>query len=292
MLQAVSTLVLLRWLGRVPTEGLTAAPQTRRGLFALVVVLALLALFPVGLTGLIVLLLVGVAALAAVLITLRSRPSRRAVLWALTLGLVATAGGLIEWSASGRSSDLAIALAQTPLVLVTLLAGWAIAHRTGWEEVGIGPSTFLSEGTARSLRDFGLGFVLAVPWALGNIATGPFEEDNVQAGWQVLAALHPGVAEEAWGRVFVIAALYWAFSRYARAHPAVLAAAVLGTYWFAFLHAPFNPVAMVLLGTVQVLPMTFLWLRRGLEVAIGFHVCADLVRFCASYLAVRDVWFS
>jgi hypothetical protein len=38
--------------------------------------------------------------------------------------------------------------------------------------------------------------VLAAPWALGNIATGPFEEDHFAAGWQVLAALRPGIAEE------------------------------------------------------------------------------------------------
>ena len=107
----------------------------------------------------------------------------------------------------------------------------------------------------------------------------------------MLAAFRPGVAEEAWGRVFVIAALYWAFRRYARAQPAILAAAVLGTYWFAFIHVPFSPVAAVLFAAIQVLPITFLWLRRGLEVAIGFHVCLDPVRFLASYLAVQDVWF-
>jgi hypothetical protein len=196
---------------------------------------------------------------------------------------------VVEWLAS--SSGLAEALAQAPLVLATLLAGWAIARRTGWEDAGIGRSTFLSEGTTKSLRDFGLGFLLAAPWAFGNIATGPFEEDNYQAGWLVLAAFRPGVAEEAWGRVFIITALYWAFRRYARAQPAVLAAAGLGTYWFAFIHVPFNPVAAVLFAAIQVLPITFLWLRRSLEVAIGFHVCLDLVRFLASYLAVQDVWF-
>jgi hypothetical protein len=139
------------------------------------------------------------------------------------------------------SAVLAEALAQAPLVLVTLLAGWAIARRTGWEDAWIGRSTFVSESTTTSLRDFGLGFLLAAPWAFGNIATGPFEEDNYQVGWLVLAAFRPGVAEEAWGRVFVIAALYWAFRRYAQAQPAILAAAVLGTYWFAFIHVPFKP---------------------------------------------------
>jgi hypothetical protein len=135
----------------------------------------------------------------------------------------------------------------------------------------------------RALRGFGLGFLLAAPGALGNIANGPFEEDHFESSWQILAALRPGIAEEAWGRIFNISALYWAFRRYARARPAIL----VGTYWFAFLHAPLNPVVFVLLGTIQVLPITFLWLTRGLETALGFHVCVDLVRFLAAYLAFK-----
>jgi hypothetical protein len=134
-------------------------------------------------------------------------------------------------------------------------------------------------------------FLVAAPWAFGNIATGPFEEDDFRAGWQVLAALPPGVAEEAWARVFMITLLYWIFRRYGRARTSVLAAAILGTYWFAYLHAPANPLTVGLLGTAQVLPMTFLWLRRSLEAAIGFHVCVDLVRFFTAYLAIEGIWF-
>jgi hypothetical protein len=70
-----------------------------------------------------------------------------------------------------------------------------------------------------------------------------------------------------------------------------VAAALVGTYWFAFLHAPLNPVVVLLLGTIQVLPMTYLWLRRGLEAAIGFHVCVDVVRFLAGYAAFAGIWF-
>jgi hypothetical protein len=34
LVQLAATIGLLRWLGRVPTDGLTAAPATRRGLLA------------------------------------------------------------------------------------------------------------------------------------------------------------------------------------------------------------------------------------------------------------------
>ena len=107
----------------------------------------------------------------------------------------------------------------------------------------------------------------------------------------MLAALHPGVAEEAWARVFIIPLLYWMFRSFARARTAIVAAALVGTYWFAFLHAPLNPVVVLLLGTIQVLPMTYLWLRRSLEAAIGFHVCVDVVRFLAAYAAFAGIWF-
>jgi hypothetical protein len=133
--------------------------------------------------------------------------------------------------------------------------------------------------------------VVAVPWAFSNVAAGPFSEDRFLAGWQVLAALRPGIAEEAWARVFLLALLYWVIRRFAPVRAAVVISAVLGTYWFAFLHTGLNPLGLVLLGTVQVLPITFLWLRRGLEAAIGFHVCVDLVRFAVAYLAIQGFWF-
>jgi hypothetical protein len=281
---------LLGWLGPVNTQGLVAAGTTRRWWLTLTITLAVAVLFSAGAAGLIVLVPVGVAA-AVVLAILRPRPSAREIGLALGLGLLAMMGGLVEWLTSGRMSDLGIALAQLPLVVLSLLAGWAIASHVGWVPLGIGPTTFLTSGAARALRDFGLGCLLAVPWALGNIANGPFEEDSIQAGWQVLAAFHPGVAEEAWARVFIIALLYWVFRRFARARTAIVAAALVGTYWFAFLHAPLNPVVILLLGTMQVLPMTYLWLRRGLEAVIGFHVCVNLIRFLADYMAYEGIWF-
>jgi hypothetical protein len=36
--------------------------------------------------------------------------------------------------------------------------------------------------------------------------------------------------------------------------------------------------------------MTYLWLRRGLEAAIGFHLALDATRFAAAYLAFRGIW--
>jgi hypothetical protein len=286
--QAAAAVGLLRWLGPVPTASLAAVPVTRRWPLAGALALAVLALFSIGATGLVVMAPVGAAA-GAVLLVLRPHLSGREVAYAVILGALATAGGVLEWTAS--AGTLGTALVQLPLVALALLAAVVVARRIGWTQADIGSITYLARGSRRGLRNLGLGFVLAAPWALGNVANGPFEEDHLTAGWQVLAALRPGIAEEVWIRLFVITLLYWAFRRYARARAALLAAALIGTYWFAFLHVPTNPVAALLLGTFQLLPMTYVWLRRGLEAAIGFHLCADLVRFLAAYLAFAGVWF-
>jgi hypothetical protein len=91
--------------------------------------------------------------------------------------------------------------------------------------------------------------------------------------------------------VLVIGALFLLLRHVATAQTALLTSALVATYWFAFLHLPANPLGTVLLGTIFVLPMTYLYLRRGLEAAIGFHICANLVKFIAAYLVAADMWF-
>jgi hypothetical protein len=43
-------------------------------------------------------------------------------------------------------------------------------------------------------------------------------------------------------------------------------------------------VSMLLIGTLFNLPLAYVWLRRGLETSIGFHVCMDFLRFGAAVL--------
>ncbi|SHN88389.1 CAAX protease self-immunity [Geodermatophilus obscurus] len=293
LLLGATTAALLSWLGRPPAEGLPgAAPVTGRGRLAGLVTVVGLVLFPAGVAGVVV--LVPLAAVAAgVLVRLRREVDRRQVGWALVLGLVAAGGGVLDGVARGNGPGVLFGAFQLPLTLVTLLAGWALARRAGWVPAAIGPSVALTAGPARGVRVAGWGFLLAVPWALGNVVNGPLETDHVTKGWQpVAAALQPGVAEEAWGRVFLIAALYVLFRRVARPDTALLCAALLATLWFAFLHAPAAPLTTLFLAALHVLPMTWLFLRRGLEAAIGFHVCLDLVRYAAAYAAFIALWSS
>ena len=104
-----------------------------------------LAVFPIGFAGALVLVPIGAAA-GIVLLILRPRLTRREISWAVVLAVLATAGGLVEWSTSWRLVDLGIALAQLPLVFLTLCAGWAIARRVGWLDAGIDSTAYVSRG--------------------------------------------------------------------------------------------------------------------------------------------------
>jgi hypothetical protein len=45
-----------------------------------------------------------------------------------------------------------------------------------------------------------------------------------------------------------------------------------------------------MIGTLYALPTAYVWLWRGLETAIGFHFCLDLVKFAVAYLFNRGLW--
>ncbi|HOG46278.1 MAG TPA: CPBP family glutamic-type intramembrane protease, partial [Anaerolineae bacterium] len=179
---------------------------------------------------------------------------------------------------------------QVPLVFLGLLAGWALLRRSGLLQAGIGRSLLLTSGTGAAAKGALQGMALALPWALLNVAMGGGAGDEwARAWWAPLVALQPGIAEEAWGRVLLVSLLYLPLSRLGRTRIALAWAAIVAGYWFAFLHTQgSNPlsalVSTLLIGTLYSLPLTYLWLRRGLEPAMGFHFAVDFLRFAAALL--------
>lgn len=280
----VPTLALLRWLG------LPALPRgsTRRGALvaavaaAVVVLVGLYVLF--GRVG--TLVSVALAAAAGAWLTRASLVPGDARA-ALALGAVAAVAGLgAGWV--GIDTLLWAAL-QLPLTALGLLAGWGLIRRS---EIRAGPAAsalFVSAGPRRAAGAAFLGAAAAVPWALFNVAAGGAAGDTwVRAPWQVLAAVQPAIAEEAWARVFLIAVLYAVLRRTASARAALVGAILVAGYWFAWLHVHELTagalVNTVVAGTLFSLPLTLLWLRRGLEAAIGFHFAIDATRFAFAYL--------
>jgi hypothetical protein len=83
------------------------------------------------------------------------------------------------------------------------------------------------------------------------------------------------------------------FRPVAQGRTAITAAMVIMTYWFAHLHTAGGPAAVfstVMIGTLYALPTSYLWLRRGLETAVGFHFGLDFTKFVAAYLLNHGLW--
>lgn len=288
----ICTTALLWWLTSVVPDVPTNTAHTRRGRFVLVVTLAVGVLFPlrtlIGPSLLFALPVLGLVVLAL----WRPRLSQQEVWYALLLALVAGVAGLgAGWV---TFSPLTWAGLQVALVLPGLLTGWSLLRHTGLLQAGIGRSLLVMEGLVPALRGFARGILIAIPWALGLVVLGAANEEGwVQSWWQPLVAIQPGIAEEAWGRVMLVPLLFLVFRPVARSRTALTVAVVVMAYWFAYLHTSGGfeaALSTVMIGTLFALPTSYLWLRRGLETAIGFHFWLDFIKFIAAYLLNHGLW--
>jgi hypothetical protein len=240
--------------------------------------------------------LVAVAATATVL--LRSSLSRGEVAYALVLAVVAGVAGLGSGRNAVYMAPALWGLLQVGLTFFGFLAGWALMRRLGLFERGMGRVLLLTLGPRAALRGAGEGVLLAVPFTIILVALGATGTEGwVVAWWQPLVALQPGMAEEAWGRVFPLAAMMFVLRTGASLRAAWLAALVVGIYWFANLHNFFLGIggiaavtSAVLVGVLFALPLTYVWLRRGQEAAIGFHFTMDFGKFVAALLINTGIW--
>jgi hypothetical protein len=290
----VCTVALLWWLPRPAQDEPSDVARTRRGWFILIVVIAVGVLFPLRtLVGPPLLFSLPVLAVAT-LALLRPQIARREMLYALGLALVAGVAGL----GAGWVSfpPIVWAVLQVLLVLTGFLAGWSILRDSGLLQVGIGRSRFLMEGTTSALRGFVQGMLIGMPWALSIVVLGGSNGENwVHAWWQPVVAIQPGIAEEAWGRVFLVPLLFLILRRVGRSRATFTAAVVIIGYWFAYLHTSGGldaVVSTIIIGTLYVLPTSYLCLHRDLETAIGFHFWLDFVKFAAAYLLNKGLWLS
>jgi hypothetical protein len=227
-----------------------------------------------------------------VLVLRRSQLSRLEVGYALVMALVAGVAGLgAGWV---NFPPLTWAVLQVALVLAGLLAGWSLLRSTGLMQAGLGRSLLVAEGLVPALRGFAQGLLIAMPWALGNVVLGAANGESwVRSWWQPLVAIQAGIAEEAWDRVLLVPLLFLVFRPVAQGQTALTVAVVIMAYWFAYLHTPggFGAVlSTVMIGTLVALPISYLWLRRGLETAIGFHFLIDLIKFAAALLLNHGLW--
>ncbi len=291
----VCTAALLWWLA-TPVPDLPGRDgPTRRGRFVLLVALAVIGLFSLRtLVGPPLLFALPVLSLVVLVVLAVARPPVhwQEVWYAVALALIAGVAGL----AAGWVSfpPLAWAGLQVALVLPGLLAGWGVLRRAGLLEARLGHSLLMMDGPVAALRGFVQGMMIATPWALGALVLGAASgEAWVARWWHPLVAIQPGIAEEAWGRVLLVPLLFLAFRPVARSRAALTAAVVVLAYWFAYLHTPGGIQGLIstaMIGTLFALPTSYVWLRRGLEAAIGFHFWLDFVKFLAAYVLNRGLW--
>jgi hypothetical protein len=116
---------------------------------------------------------------------------------------------------------------------------------------------------------------------------GSESETWVRHWWQPLLAINPGIAEEAWGRMLPVPLLFLLLRRVSRPRKAFITALFIVGYWFAYLHTSGGIdelFSTITIGTLYVLPVSYICLHRDLETAIGFHFWLDFVKFAAAYL--------
>jgi hypothetical protein len=286
------TAALIQWLAGPSLPPTAAAQSAGRGklLLAILATGAVLVLLR-ELLGRPLLFGFPIAALL-VLIWLRPAVTARRVVYALILATVAAVAGL----GVGHITFVSLpvwAVLQAPLVFFCLLAGWSMQDKTELWRAGLGRSRVLDGDLGRALRASVAGAVIALPWAMLNVVMGGSDGDTwMHSWWQTLAALQPAIAEEAWGRVFLVPLLLLVLRRVARPDSALTAAIVLAAYWFAYLHTPGGVASLfstLLIGTLFSLPIYYIWLRRDLETAMGFHFMTDFVRFLAGYVLTQGL---
>jgi len=290
------TIALIWWLPGPDARQAADEPETRRGRLFLLSLTVLLALMLVS-TVFGPPLLFGVMALAVVvLLWLRQPINHREAAYAAALAVVAAVAALPMIGA--KFPPLLWAAMQIALVIPCLLAGWGVLRKTGLASASVGRSLLLSDGWRAALTGAVQGAVIGVPWALLNPLMGGSNNNAwVTAWWRPLAALQPGIAEEAWGRMLPVPLLLLLLQRYARTRAALTASVLVAGYWFAYLHTSrgFGASTMIstlMIGTLYCLPITYVWLRRGLETAMGFHFWQDFVRWVVAYMINTGLWFS
>ena len=288
------TMALLRWLPGPLNDLPSKARETRSGWLSLIVSVTIVIMFLARtLIGPPLLFAFPILAVG-ILIYLRPKIGPQEVWYATVLALMSGLTGLAAgWV---PFQPLVWAILQVCLVITGLIAGWSLLQHTGLWQIGIGRSQFLDQGFKFALRSFVTGIAISFPWAIGNVLIGAQGSQHwVLAWWQPFVAINPGISEEVWGRILLIPLLFLILRTVIRAKRAYVLALIIGSYWFAYLHTSGGLdgiISTVLIGTLFVLPLTYICLHRDLETAIGFHFFVDFSKFVAALLLNAGLWLT
>lgn len=117
-------------------------------------------------------------------------------------------------------------------------------------------------------------------------------EASFRSGWMAFYALQPALLEEAWARLFLLPLLFVVFRSASGSTTgrALLFALLVSVAVHGLAHAPqsISTVSNALFSAIVFgAPLALLFLRRGLESAIGYHFFIDFVRFGYAILVLH-----
>jgi hypothetical protein len=292
ILLILNTLVLLWWIGNpiprhIPIKGKPVNQMI--GVFLIFLAACFLFLTPL-LIGAQLLWFIPPLSIVVILI-LRKPVDRNEIRYALILSLVSAITAI--WAGWITAfTPLLWSILQFVTVFTCCFAGWRLLAHSGLRLWGVGSSCVLSRNVIFAFRQFIVGAIIAIPWALGIVAlSGARMETWVTSWWHPLIAIQPAISEEAWGRLLLVPLFYYLTRNIFPPRKAITLSLVIVGYWFAFLHTVGSPGAFVntvFTGTIYVLPVSYLCLYRDLETAIGFHFCIDFVKYVAAYLLLSN----
>jgi hypothetical protein len=222
---------------------------------------------------------------AGTIIYLKPKFSKKELTYAAILALVGGIAGLgAKWV---PFHPVVWSVLQVFLVTTGLLAGWALLRYAGLWQLGISRSQYLDNGLKSAIQSFSTGIIISIPWALGFVLMGSAASQMwVQKWWQPLIAISPGIGEEVWGKVFPIPLIFILLRRVFQPKRAYIISLVIISFWFAYLHTAGGiegVISTAMIGTLIVLPLTYICFHRDLETAFGFHFFVDFVKFVVAY---------
>jgi hypothetical protein len=233
--------------------------------------------------------------------------------WLLALSVVPAVGVLLAcraqlaprvWVAGGAVAAAMLAIEAVfrenvlgGLVLGSVIAPQVMAGLVLLESSRLARVWSLEGRPLAAGRAFALGCLLAVPPALMNVSGMTAEmagaaEASFRSAWMVLYALQPALLEEAWARLFLLPLLFVTFRSASGSTTgrAVFAALLASVVVHGLAHAPQSIASVtnaLFTALVYGVPLALLFLRRGLESAIGYHFFIDFVRFGYVILVLR-----
>jgi len=181
--------------------------------------------------------------------------------------------------------DLRLALLYTLTIPIFFYAGNLLLTQTGLTQV------WMLQGRKRqALKSFVWVGILSVPLILLNLFNGTSpDEGAIEHWWQPFYAFAPALAEEIWGRLFLVTLVYAWLQPVSGDHPgrAIGYAVLLPALLHGLAHYPESSMLSAILSGLFVgVPLGMLFVKRDLESAIGYHFFPVFIRWVVIFLQV------